>query len=860
MNLISKLLNNTVNVFGLNIPSTTLIFSGVVLGLIIIVGIVTGFVAKKMKNRRKSDDVKRVEPTASPKVSVDDGVYVMNHKIDEPVDDSSDEPEVTENAKSEENETLVEEDFIVEDEELESVDENMTKILENLSKEQDVLDENEYETEDFSDDDMDEYFAKKAKMTSASEKTEEIEEVVDDDFDIDVVDVTDEVENEVKEAEESVEEENEEITEESETEEIAEELIEESETEEVVYELDDDVDVIVPTEEHSTEEEIVFEKADDEPETILPVVETEEIAEETEEKEETEKVTDESEPKEIVTTVEEVTEEESSDEEVEEFVYDGTPVPPPQAIECPNCGTILTYDGKGNFLYCTECFKRFRVPEMYRKDYIRYARYIESEEYLEQERLKEQERIAEEARKKADEEYQEQLRLAEEAKKQSDEEYKEQLRLSEEARLQADREYQEQLRLAEEEKQRQREELEERLKRIEEEKQAQFAQITEESKKLEATRLATEAMLAMLKAEKAAKEENKVVEEVPPEFITDLDEEEPEDDELSIKASKYKRSFKSKLIQSDDDVKKYYAELRNELLSYNKMRCSEAWAGDTYIAGRKTLAKILMGGKTLCLYLSLNPGEFNPNTYHHKDKSASKKYAQTPLQMRIKSDLSMRRAISLIVVMMSDNELEKNPKYKRTDYENSLAYKDDDALLADGLIKLNINAIEVVDKTLDEEDYEQERAEQEKRPKNYREVKLVKKGQVGNISQEDLGKINKTKKIEQTEVNPNATKTGKFCVTETDGDYKFVLYAPQGTVIFESKTFKTYTGARNAIDSFRIAIADPQNSALGMVDGEYIFTIKYTTSYISEPFKTKVAASRALNTIKKTSAVANVEE
>lgn len=751
MNLSSILLNNVINVLGLKIPTITLIFSGIVLGLIIITSVITGVVSKKVKNQRKTEEVKKVAPTQQAKATNDDGVYAINRHSEEIANSeenaeseavASDEHIEEETVATEQSETFDDDDYLVEDDETESVDESIDKILAGISQNNDI--EDEYETEDFSDDDTDALFTARARE---SLNKADVEDEVD--FDIDQFEETaeeiEETAEEIEEIEEQFETEEiaEELEEQAETEEVAEELEEQSETEEIATELEDEIDLIVPSEEHTTDEDIVF-IVDPEPETITPVVE------ETEQE-----------------------------------------------------------------------------PEV-----------------SEEEKIQEQTRLAEEIRRQAEEEYQKQLR-------QSEEEHKEQLRLAEE-------EAQRQRAELEAQKERERAELEERFKRMDEEKQARLAQLTEDSKRMEDRLSATEAMVALLEAHNMANEET--ASEVAPPELEDIDDEEPEDEELSIKASKYKRSFTSKLIQSDESVKKFYSELRNELLSYNKMRCSSAWQGDTYIAGRKTVAKILMGGKTLCLYLSLNPDEFNPNTYHHKDKSASKKYAQTPFQMRIKSELSMRRAISLIVVMMSDNGLEKNPKYARTDIESTLAYKDDETLLAEGLIKLNINAIEVVDKTLDEQDYEQERAEQEKMPKNYREVKLVKKGQVGNISQEDVGKINKTKKVEQVEENPNASKTGKFVVVEENGEYKFVLYAPDGKSIFESKTFKTYQGARNAIDSFRIAIADPQNSSLGMLEGEYIYTIKYSTTFISAPFKTKVSASRSLNLIKRTSAVANVEE
>lgn len=96
------------------------------------------------------------------------------------------------------------------------------------------------------------------------------------------------------------------------------------------------------------------------------------------------------------------------------------------------------------------------------------------------------------------------------------------------------------------------------------------------------------------------------------------EEEEEDDTRLGVQETlndpslmiRYKRSFIAKITQSDEEVKMYYSDLKNAFLSYTKVRSQVSWSNDRFTRGRETLAKIGIRGKTLCVYLALNPDEF----------------------------------------------------------------------------------------------------------------------------------------------------------------------------------------------------------------------------------------------------------
>ena len=110
----------------------------------------------------------------------------------------------------------------------------------------------------------------------------------------------------------------------------------------------------------------------------------------------------------------------------------------------------------------------------------------------------------------------------------------------------------------------------------------------------------------------------------------------------------YNRSFMAKYIQASDETKDYYVHLKNKLLSYIKVRARISWKRESFTFGRSPMARLVFRGKTLCLCLPLDPGQFAESKYHVEDVSNIALYADTPCMYRIRNDRRLNYAYELI--------------------------------------------------------------------------------------------------------------------------------------------------------------------------------------------------------------------
>ena len=129
-----------------------------------------------------------------------------------------------------------------------------------------------------------------------------------------------------------------------------------------------------------------------------------------------------------------------------------------------------------------------------------------------------------------------------------------------------------------------------------------------------------------------------------------------DDNEVLVR---YNRSFTSKLMQASDLLKGHYAELTNHALSYKKVKLRVSWPCAKLNHGRDNLAIITVRGKSLYLYLDMDP-EVARQTIKGtiKDVSDKKRYQQTPTLFKIKSGLALKRAKTLINAMMQAKGIE----------------------------------------------------------------------------------------------------------------------------------------------------------------------------------------------------------
>lgn len=149
---------------------------------------------------------------------------------------------------------------------------------------------------------------------------------------------------------------------------------------------------------------------------------------------------------------------------------------------------------------------------------------------------------------------------------------------------------------------------------------------------------------------------------------------------------KYNRSFIARIIQSTDEQKQYYGQVKNALLSYKKVNSNIAWGAERFNKGRETIARFKIRGKTLCLYLALDPNEFATSVYHHADVSDNKSMSGTPMMVKIKSPLGVKKAIRLIDAMLEKRQGIKQ-KVAERDYAAMYPYETMEELIDDGLVK-----------------------------------------------------------------------------------------------------------------------------------------------------------------------------
>ena len=149
---------------------------------------------------------------------------------------------------------------------------------------------------------------------------------------------------------------------------------------------------------------------------------------------------------------------------------------------------------------------------------------------------------------------------------------------------------------------------------------------------------------------------------------------------------RYSRSFEANLIQSDETVKDYYNDLKNYIMSFKGVKSRFSWKFETFNKGRNPFFKIKLRGKTILLYCAIDPESIDKAKYRH-DAINNKLFADVPTLLKIKAGLNVRRAKEIIDLVMSNFEMEKNPKAQEVDYKSLYPYEDNKSLIEKGLIK-----------------------------------------------------------------------------------------------------------------------------------------------------------------------------
>lgn len=146
----------------------------------------------------------------------------------------------------------------------------------------------------------------------------------------------------------------------------------------------------------------------------------------------------------------------------------------------------------------------------------------------------------------------------------------------------------------------------------------------------------------------------------------------------------YRKSYTARLIQAEETVKNNYILIKQELLSYKKIKSRISWGAETFTYGRVKCAKLTVRGKNLLLNLKLMPKKYANSKYSITDCSEKKKFAEVPVSVKIRSKRSVKFAKELIYDMMNELNVLRTDKQPKID---PLNYEDTQSLIKKGYIK-----------------------------------------------------------------------------------------------------------------------------------------------------------------------------
>ncbi len=158
--------------------------------------------------------------------------------------------------------------------------------------------------------------------------------------------------------------------------------------------------------------------------------------------------------------------------------------------------------------------------------------------------------------------------------------------------------------------------------------------------------------------------------------------------------TRYRRSYQSRLVQSQGNVQDYYSVLKNLLLSYKGVKNRISWNYESFNLGRTQLAKFNAKTRTLYVYIALDPAELADTKYGIVDVSSKKKYAAVPVLMKVKGDRKFKYTVELITRLCEEQlQLPKKKVFEEVDYHTEHMTTED--LVTEGLVKKLVAAIPV---------------------------------------------------------------------------------------------------------------------------------------------------------------------
>ena len=123
-----------------------------------------------------------------------------------------------------------------------------------------------------------------------------------------------------------------------------------------------------------------------------------------------------------------------------------------------------------------------------------------------------------------------------------------------------------------------------------------------------------------------------------------------------LKGKRDDRTFFEKLAVAPDYTKERFESVDEAIKSQSVLKLGAGKKVRAYKYKNNSAVKMYLRGKTLNLYLALDPKEFIDSKYKYTDASDTKKYSATPMRIKLTSNRQVKHAIELIRLLVEKLE------------------------------------------------------------------------------------------------------------------------------------------------------------------------------------------------------------
>ncbi len=134
--------------------------------------------------------------------------------------------------------------------------------------------------------------------------------------------------------------------------------------------------------------------------------------------------------------------------------------------------------------------------------------------------------------------------------------------------------------------------------------------------------------------------------------------EEGEEGFAGLGARRKRVPFENKIKRAKPEVRERYKEIVANLRQYD-FNDRKSIPGETFSYKRQKHIFITISGSTLKVFFNLNPKDYAESPIPVQDVSDIKKYEDTPLYLKVKSNLAVKRVAILAQKIIEDNQIEK---------------------------------------------------------------------------------------------------------------------------------------------------------------------------------------------------------